>query len=590
MGGLIDAKGRAISTQEIARVKRTAEMTDREGRFFHPNDGASHRGTFMRGWYANIQSADADTFWDRDTLVARARDIARNTPVGKSVTQRKVNAVVGFKWRLSPRLSARALGVTPDQARELRSQISAKFNAWAYGPTFTADAERTKTFGQVLRASAFHLVQDGEALILVEYAGDEPTKYKTRARIVDPDRLSNPAGRPNTLYLRGGVERTLNLIPWRYWIRERHPADLIGTIETFQWRPWLRHATPEGRPQVLHAYDQKRAGLTRGVTEFVACLRYMKALDKFSDATLQATTLNALQLGVIKTQSGVDAIKEGFDVEDFRGYTEDRSAWHEKNTVKLDDAAFQVLAPGDEAEMLTTARETAGFADFTRSILRLIAASLGVTYEEMTMDFSQTNYSSARAALSIAWQEILALRGLIKAQIADQLYMAWLEEAMNSGEIELPPGCPTFWDNPDAWVECEWIGPARGYIDPVKEVLAAAARIEAGTSTLQNECADQGMDWEENLEQQGAELQTRKKYGLEPTNTADAQAVQDTKNPTKQAPSPSDAAGEPAGEPAPEDERPGDKKEGRRSVLSPAMAASLERAALAPEPLAPVAG
>ncbi len=430
MGGLIDAKGRAISTQEIARVKRTAEMTDREGRFFHPNDGASHRGTFMRGWYANIQSADADTFWDRDTLVARARDIARNTPVGKSVTQRKVNAVVGFKWRLSPRLSARALGVTPDQARELRSQISAKFNAWAYGPTFTADAERTKTFGQVLRASAFHLVQDGEALILVEYAGDEPTKYKTRARIVDPDRLSNPAGRPNTLYLRGGVERTLNLIPWRYWIRERHPADLIGTIETFQWRPWLRHATPEGRPQVLHAYDQKRAGLTRGVTEFVACLRYMKALDKFSDATLQATTLNALQLGVIKTQSGVDAIKEGFDVEDFRGYTEDRSAWHEKNTVKLDDAAFQVLAPGDEAEMLTTARETAGFADFTRSILRLIAASLGVTYEEMTMDFSQTNYSSARAALSIAWQEILALRGLIKAQIADQLYMAWLEEAI----------------------------------------------------------------------------------------------------------------------------------------------------------------
>jgi lambda family phage portal protein len=130
-------------------------------------------------------------------------------------------------------------------------------------------------------------------------------------------------------------------------------------------------------------------------------------------------------------------------------------------------------------------------------MLRLIAAALGITYEELSMDFSQTNYSSARAAMVIAWAETQALRGLIEAQIATPFFMAWLEEAIDNGAITLPAAAPDFQDAMDAYAECKWIWPARGYIDQTKEIDAAAARIEAGISSLQKECEEQGEDWEE---------------------------------------------------------------------------------------------
>jgi len=50
-----------------------------------------------------------------------------------------------------------------------------------------------------------------------------------------------------------------------------------------------------------------------------------------------------------------------------------------------------------------------------------------------------------------------------------------------------------------------WMGPPRGWIDPVKEAQAAVLRMDAGLSTLEQECAEQGMDWEDNVYQRAIE-------------------------------------------------------------------------------------
>ena len=48
----------------------------------------------------------------------------------------------------------------------------------------------------------------------------------------------------------------------------------------------------------------------------------------------------------------------------------------------------------------------------------------------------------------------------------------------------------------------------------VKEAQAAQIRMEAGLSTLQDECAEQGNDWQEVLEQQARETAMRRELGL----------------------------------------------------------------------------
>lgn len=511
---LIHADGRPVSAAEVSRAKAQANAD-----LNRPNEAARRKGVFMNQWRPGLRSADADWLGDRNDVVARARDVGRNEPVGGAALHRRLNSAVGFGWRLSSKPNARALGVSYEVAFELGRRIEIKWKAYAEGVLFTADAERQLTFGQLLRLAASHIFQDGEALGLVEWAADEPTLFKTRLRVVDPDRLSNPNGKPDSPTLRGGVEKTETGIPVRYWIREGHPSDL-GGVRSLVWKGWDRYATTRGRPQVLHAFDKLRAGQSRGVTRLVQALKAFRAFGKFTDATLEAATLNALFLGFVKSNAGPSAVKEGFEADDVASWAEERAEFYEENPVTVAGSQLQVLGLDDEVQMQTTARDTSGFDAFSRSILRLIAASLGVTYEELSMDFSQANYSSARAAMLIAWNETLALRALLKAQWVQPFFVAWLEEAFDNGELELPEGAPDFHDARDAYAECRWIGPARGYIDPTKEIEAATMRIDAGISTLEDEVAElEGGDWEDKLEQKARERLKREELG-EPESSA----------------------------------------------------------------------
>lgn len=555
--GLVRPDGQPITAHDVRRARMAAAYP-------RAHEGADRRGAFMNQWRPGLRSADADWLYDRDLAVARARDVGRNEGVGAAAAMRRINAAVGFRWDFTCKPNHRLLGISYEAARELGAQIDALWETYAYGIHFTADAERTLSFGQLLRLSAAHVFNDGEALGLVEWAGEEPTRFKTRLRIVDPDRLCNPNGLPDSPTLRGGIERTEQGVPVRYWIRQGHPTDLGATVRSMVWSPWARYSTTLGRPQVLHAFDKLRAGQSRGVTRFVATLKLFRAFSKFTESTLEAAALNALFLGFIKSNAGPSALKEGmeFGAEELAAFAGERDDFYQENPVEAEGVRFQVLGLDDEVQMQTSARDTSGFDGFARAIIRLIAATLGVTYEEVSMDFSSTNYSSARAALLIAWNETLALRGLLEAQIAWPFFAAWLEEAFDIGAVEPPAGAPGFYDAIDAYVEGRWRGPGRGHIDPTKEVTAAAARIESGISTLEDECADyDGSAWTDKLEQQAREAALLEELGLIKQDVGLRLAVL----PEGQ-----------AEEERQRDERPGALAQARRTAMDPAHEAFLD--------------
>ena len=64
-----------------------------------------------------------------------------------------------------------------------------------------------------------------------------------------------------------------------------------------------------------------------GVSRVVAALKTFRALSKFTDATLQAVTINALLLGFIKSNSGLNAVGESFTAEDLKGFFGERDAF-----------------------------------------------------------------------------------------------------------------------------------------------------------------------------------------------------------------------------------------------------------------------
>jgi lambda family phage portal protein len=508
--GLVDPSGRSISKFEVARVRANASVDSALGGSAY--EGAGSNGTFLSGWPASLQSADRDWLPVRNSASARVGDTIRNNVLGQSAVTRKKNAVVGRGWRIKFRPNWRALGITKEAARELGAVMSNEFQLYGYGHAFMSDAERRMTFGQQLRLAVAHICgKDGEAVGLAEWAHEEDTRYKTRLKIVDPDRLSNQAGKMNGSpspfggELRGGIETNARDVPMRYWFRQRHQAD-FGFKNSFTWLPFDRW-TEWGRPQVFHCFEVERAGQSRGISKFVAALRSFRALDRFTNATLEAATINALIVGYMKSNSGPQAAGENFEVNDIKGFEQWRQDHYEEKPVKLAGGAVMPVIPyGDEIKLETAARDVGSFDAFVRSIVRLIAAALGVTYEELSMDYSQTNYSSARAAMLHAWADTQAIMGMVEDQLVRPFVVAWLEEAFDRGYVVAPDGAPDFYEAIDAYAVIHCIGPGRGFIDPTKEIDAAAARVALGISTLQSEAEDLlGEDLEDIQEQRKLE-------------------------------------------------------------------------------------
>ncbi len=159
-------------------------------------------------------------------------------------------------------------------------------------------------------------------------------------------------------------------------------------------------------------------------------------------------------------------------------------------------------------------RPNSGFNDFQHAFLRNVAAATGQSAEQVSWDYSQTNYSSARAAMLEAWRTLTRQRDDFASGFANPIYGAFLEEAIEDGRVELPAGAPDWLEMRAAYMRCRWIGPARGWVDPVAERQGAVLGLDAGFGTLEQECAEQGLDYEEVLDQRQVEVAMMKERGL----------------------------------------------------------------------------
>ena len=137
---------------------------------------------------------------------------------------------------------------------------------------------------------------------------------------------------------------------------------------------------------------------------------------------------------------------------------------------------------------------------FEQSLLRHIAASLGVSYEQLSRDYTQTNYSSARAAMGETWKHMLTRKKFVADTTASFIYRLWLEEAVNYNMLECLKrrNVPNFYAgmNAEAYSNCEWIGAGQGMIDPLKETQAQVLALKHGLTTKEVEIARRaGSDW-----------------------------------------------------------------------------------------------
>src|SRR5215471_16729866 len=458
--------------------------------------GASMIRKQLTNWLPSRLPADVDLLPDLPALVARARDLNRNNGVAAGTLQTLQDNVAGHGLRLAAMPDYRALGKDIQWAEAL----------WrTYSESTACDVANELNFASMTQLVFRSAIENGEALALALWQPRKDSQFNTCFQLIEPDRLSNPYGMLPTATMIGGIEKDSFGRPLAYYIQDQ---PFWGGFWTLQLNVrWTRvpAETPWGRKRVLHMHSIERVGQTRGRPLLTPVIEQFRMLDSYQRTELQSAIVNALIAGIIETP--LDAQSLGQLV------GQDPSAYLIKKNeyrVSLEGGSVIPLYPGDKMTPFVPARPTNTFPSFVEALSRQIGTALGLPYELALKDFSKTNYSSARAALLEAWRFFSVRRAWLATYWATPCYKLWLEEAVNAGLVD----APDYYANQALYSRARWIGMGRGYIDPTKEAEAAQLRLQGHMSTLELECAEQGLDWQEVMEQQALEQRRQTELGL----------------------------------------------------------------------------
>jgi lambda family phage portal protein len=306
--------------------------------------------------------------------------------------------------------------------------------------------------------------------------------------------------------VRGGVEIDQKGAPIAYHIRRAHQSDWYVGGDTVTWDRIPRE-TSEGRPVIVHDFDTQRPGQHRGGGGiYVPVVQRIKMAAKKDQVDLQAAVVNAIFAAVLESP---------YDPQDTQSALQAELAawWHKERPIKLEGVTIPTLMSGEKMNMISAPRETDN--ELSARLLRNMAAATGQTYEAVSRDYSRTNYSSARSARLDQSKMIRRRRTEFGMNFCTPIYASVLEEWIELGLMPMPVDAPEFRYMRQAYSACTWRGPGAGWVDPLKEAQASVLRMDSGMSTLQDEAADQGYDWEDQLEKRAAVIKKFHELGMQ---------------------------------------------------------------------------
>ncbi len=154
---------------------------------------------------------------------------------------------------------------------------------------------------------------------------------------------------------------------------------------------------------MLHIFEPVEDGQTRGANQFYSVMERLKMLDTLQATQLQSAIVKAMYAATIESELDSEKAFEYITAADNKdtplvNMLANYARYYSTNSIKLGGVKIPHLYPGDELNLQTAQDSDNGFSALEQALLRYIAAGLGVSYEQLSRDYSQVSYSSARAS------------------------------------------------------------------------------------------------------------------------------------------------------------------------------------------------
>ena len=416
---------------------------------------AAGTGRRTSGWHRTSADANAASLGALVPLREISRDLRRNNAWAKRAIKVISGNTVG-----------RGIVAKPDtDDANLATEAAAVWKAWAGKKN--CDFDGRMKFAGLQRLAMDCIAESGEVLILREPANAaDGLPVPMRIRVLEPDFIDTR--RHGILPSGGKVERGIELDGRgrrvAYWLYEQHPG-AVGFAPT---RGMGLSSTRVPAENVLHAFLVDRPGQMRGVPWLCAAIARLQDFGDYEDAKLVQQKVAALFAAFV---TDMDGRASGLGEQDA----------NDEKLEEFEPGGIHYLKVGQEVTFPNTP-SVSDVGTFSLSQLRAIAAALGVTYEDLTGDYSEVNFSSARMARLSHYTNVNSWRAEIMIpQICEGVWDWVMEFAAELNGWRSVPGST-------------WTAPPMPMISPEKEGPAIRDLIRSGLTTLPQAIRERGLD------------------------------------------------------------------------------------------------
>ena len=462
--------------------------------------GASRSRRALKSWNPVEDDANSALIYDLPTLRARSFDLCRNSPLGIGAINTTVTNVIGAGLKLQSMIDREFLGITEDEAEAWQRHTEREWALFAL--TKDLDLASLHNFPELTDLFFRSTLAGGDCFAVLPSVPRRSSEYRTRVQLIEAPRVTNPDNKPDSDTLVAGIERTPDGAPLWYYIENRNPQSRISS-KKHGWKKIRAFGQRTGRRNVIHGFTPFRVGQSRGLPFLTPVIEHLKQISRLTEYELMGSLVSSLAT-VFLEQSQEAA--PGMPV------TPTGDGVTQPQELAMGHGSIIGLGPGEKVHMANPTRPNANFDPFWIAIVREIGTGLEIPYEILVKHFT-ASYSASRAAFMMAWKFFMARRAWCVWNFCRPLYELFLIEAVTLGRITAP-GFLSDALIRQAYMGSEWIGPAKGQIDELKEGQAAKLHVDEGWKTDQQVTSEiSGGDWDKNITRRATEIRKKAESG-----------------------------------------------------------------------------
>lgn len=386
---------------------------------------------------------------------------------------------------------------------------------------------------QVKNLAIQTIARDGEVLIRFIYGKDAgPMGFSVQ--LIDPQRIPiflKREGVNGENPIRNGIEFNQYGRPVAYYFSKD------DTPEKAYWGSGMPDLFQRVKAEdILHVFLPEYIGQKRGIPWAVSALYRLNQINKFEEASVINARTGATKMGFFKrayetadeitnaaTKGNTGNAPTGAPTMNALGEfgTNPADPWNgdaedEQAGFVLDGepGTWESLPVGWEPVPWDPMFPTGEFEGFNKAQLRGASAGMGIAYHTLANDLTDVNFSSIRQGALDERDEWLLLQTWFIGSCVHKVYKKWLSYYLLAGKISLPNGAAIPFAKLDKFSEVMWQGRRWQWIDPQKDVTAAAMQLDKLLIAPSDIIRESGREPEHVWEQTAQDIASMKEKGI----------------------------------------------------------------------------